>query len=207
MCSTPHWLSISPRSSMPLPPSSKSRTAGMPSPTRPERTSNSLPMSPASASSDSSLEPGPNGPVPSGSALRARATRRATDTLDAWRSDGAARWLFIWPVVLLILILSIFPLVASIALSFSKVAFNQGGIDLKLVGFANYQQLLFGLERSHFLGVLKAPSPLGWAIGLATVVLCAVAWIRTARSGRVRPVGLVLRFVGGALLVGSVWLL
>ena len=124
-------------------------------------------MSPASASSDSSFEPGPTGPVPAGSALRARAARRATDTLDAWRSDGAARWLFIWPTVLLILVLSIFPLVASIALSLSRLAFHQGGVDLKFIGFANYQQLLFGLERSHFLGVLKSPSPLGWAIVIA----------------------------------------
>jgi len=164
-------------------------------------------MSPVLASRDSSIELDPEEPVPSGSALRVRASRRATDTLDAWRSDGAARWLFIWPAVLLILILSIFPLVASIALSFSKLAFNQGGIDLKLVGFANYQQLLFGLERSHFLGVLKAPSPLGWAIVIVTLALSAYAWFRAARSGRVRPIGLVLRAIGGALLVGFVYLL
>ena len=74
-----------------------SRTAGTPSPTRSERTSSSLPMSPVLASSDSSLDQEPLEPVPTGSALRARATRRATDTLGAWRSDGAARWLFIWP--------------------------------------------------------------------------------------------------------------
>jgi multiple sugar transport system permease protein len=108
--------------------------------------------------------------------------------------------------VLLILILSIFPLVASIALSLSRLAFHQGGVDLKFIGFANYQQLLFGLERSHFLGVLKSPSPLGWAIVIATLGLSAYAWIRAARSGRVRPIGLVLRLVGGALLVGFVWI-
>ena len=174
---------------------------------RSERTVSSLPTSPVLASSDSAFELDPEEPVPSGSALRVRAARRATDTLGAWRSDGAARWLFIWPAVLLILVLSIFPLVASIALSLSKLAFHQGGIDLKLVGFANYQQLLFGLERSHFLGVLKAPSTLGWAIVIATFALSAYAWIRAARSGRVRPIGLVLRAIGGALLVGSVYLL
>jgi multiple sugar transport system permease protein len=141
-----------------------------------------------------------------GSELRSRATRRATDTLAAWRSDGAARWLFIWPTVLLILVLSIFPLVASLALSFSKLAFHQGGVDLKLIGFANYQQLLFGLERSHFLGVLKPPNPIGWAVVVATAALCAVAWVRTVRGGSVGGVGLVLRLVGGLLLVGSAWI-
>ena len=133
------------------------------------------------ASSDSSLELEPEEPVPSGSALRARAGRRATDTLDAWRSDGAARWLFIWPAVLLILVLSIFPLVLSVALSLSKLAFHQGGVDLKLIGFANYQQLLFGLERSHFIGVLKTPSPLGWAIVIVAIALSATVAMTIAQ--------------------------
>jgi multiple sugar transport system permease protein len=163
------------------------------------------------ASSDNSLELEPQEPVPSGSALRARAraraARRATDTLDAWRSEGAARWLFIWPAVLLILVLSIFPLVASIALSLSRLAFHQGGVDLKFIGFANYQQLLFGLERTHFLGVLKSPNLIGWTIVIATVAFSALAWTRAARSGNVRPIGLLLRLVGGVLLVGFVWIL
>jgi multiple sugar transport system permease protein len=115
--------------------------------------------------------------------------------------------LFIWPAVLLILLLSIFPLVASIALSLSRLAFNQGSVDLKFIGFANYQQLLFGLERSHFIGVLKSPNPIGWAIVITTFALCALAWTRAARSGNVRPIGLILRLVGGILLVGFVWIL
>jgi len=59
-------------------------------------------------------EPSPEPGLP-GPARRRTAARRATDTLGAWRSDGAARWLFIWPAVLLILALSLFPLVASVA--------------------------------------------------------------------------------------------
>ena len=136
-----------------------------------------------------------------GPAPRRNAARRATDTLGGWRSDGAARWLFIWPAVLLILALSIFPLIASIALSVSKLAFDPGGVNLDFIGFSNYQQLLFGLERSHFLGVLKPPTPFGWAILLGTAALAGGAWVRTARSGRVGPLGLVLRLIGGTVLV------
>ncbi len=164
-------------------------------------------MSPVLASSDRSNDLEPSEPVPAGPALRARATRRATDTLGAWRSDGAARWLFIWPTVLLVLVLSIFPLVASIALSLSRLAFHQGGVDLKFIGFANYQQLLFGLERSHFLGVLKSPTPLGWALVIGTAVLAGIAWTRAVRGGQVGPFGLVLRLIAGVMLVGFVWLL
>ncbi|HET9755164.1 MAG TPA: sugar ABC transporter permease [Candidatus Limnocylindrales bacterium] len=128
-------------------------------------------------------------------------------SLGAWRSDTAARWLFIWPTVLFILFLSLFPLVASLALSLSRLSFHQGGVDLKFIGFTNYQQLLFGLERTHFLGVLKPPTPAGWAILIATIALTAYAWARSARSGEVGPFGLVLRLFGGLLLVGFVWLL
>ena len=67
--------------------------------------------------------------------------------------------------------------------------FARGGVDLKLIGFANYQQLLFGLERSHFLGVLKTPSPLGWAIVIVAAALATLAWVRAVRGG-VRPIGL-----------------
>ena len=164
-------------------------------------------MSPVLASSDRSVDLEPSEPVPSGPALRARASRFTTDTFGAWRSDGAARWLFIWPTVLLILVLSIFPFVASLVLSLSRLAFHQGGVDLKFIGFANYQQLLFGLERSHFLGVLKSPSPLGWAIVIATAVLVGIAWTRAVRGGQIGPFGLVLRLMAGILLVGFVWLL
>jgi multiple sugar transport system permease protein len=147
-------------------------------------------------------EPGLPGPAP-----RRAAVRRATDTLGAWRSDGAARWLFIWPAVLLILALSLFPLVASVALSLSKLVFNPNRVDLSFIGFSNYQQLLFGLERSHFLGVLKPPTLIGWAILLGTIALTGIAWVRAARSGRVRPVGLALRLAGGVALFALVGLL
>jgi multiple sugar transport system permease protein len=98
-------------------------------------------------------------------------------------------------------------LVASLALSLSKLAFQQGGVDLKFVGFTNYQQLLFGLERSHFLGVLKAPSPLGWAIVGITIGVVAYAWMRSVRGGHIGPFGLALRLIAGVLFVGFVWYL
>ena len=164
-------------------------------------------MSPALASSGNSVATDPESLTVDGQAPETRNPRRAMTSLGAWRSDTAARWLFIWPTVLFILFLSLFPLVASLALSLSRLAFHQGGVDLKFVGFTNYQQLLFGLERSHFLGVLKTPSPVGWAILVATIGLTIYAWTRSVRSGRVGPFGLVLRLFGGLLLVGFVWLL
>jgi multiple sugar transport system permease protein len=149
----------------------------------------------------------PGEPIPMGSAPGTHITRRASSALGAWRSDGAARWVLIWPTVLLILALSVFPLVASFALSLSSVVFEHGGIALKFEGFKNYGQLLFGTEQSHFLGVLRPPNLIGWAAVAVTALAAIAAFARSVRSGRVRPVFLAIRFIGGAVAIGFVYLL
>ena len=52
------------------------------------------------------------------------------------------------------------PLFASIVLI---PLLSVGFLNDDFIGLTNYQQLLFGIERSHFLGVLKSPTPVGWA--------------------------------------------
>ena len=141
-----------------------------------------------------------------GSAPGTHITRRASSALGAWRSDGAARWVLIWPTVVLILVLSVFPLVASLALSLSSVVFEHGGIALQFEGFKNYGQLLFGGEQSHFLGVLRSPNLFGWAIVAVTAIAIVTAFVRSVRSGRVRPVFLAIRLLGGAVAIAFVYL-
>ena len=136
------------------------------------------------ASSDNSIGI-PNGGPSNGADLTSSVARRVVKPLGAWRSDGAARWVFIWPTVLFILGLSIFPLVGSLALSFSKLVFTPGGVNLNFIGFTNYQQLIFGTERVHFLGLLKDPNPLGWAFVIAVGGLCAWWLIRAHRASGV----------------------
>ena len=102
--------------------------------------------------------------------------------------------------------MSVFPLVASVALSLSRLAFRQGGVDLKFIGFANYQQLLDGLEKSHFIGVLKPPNAIGWAIVIGVTLLAGWGLVRSVRSRRVPPLFLVIRFAGAVALVGLTWI-
>src|SRR6186713_1329047 len=85
----------------------------------------------------------------------AEASRRGLSSLGVMRSDALARWLFIWPAVLVILLLSIFPLIASLVLAFSSLVFRQGAIEIHLVGLDNFATLLTGTERRTFLGVLR----------------------------------------------------
>jgi multiple sugar transport system permease protein len=141
--------------------------------------------------------------VTRGSGLR----RRAAETLGGWRSDGAARWLFIWPSVIVILLLSIFPLLASLTLAFTRLGFQNRKIDIDFVGFQNFQILLFGTERSHLLGVLRSPTPLGWiAFGLGAALIVRALY-GSLRSGRVRPVGALVRVLGAAFIAGLLWLI
>jgi multiple sugar transport system permease protein len=131
--------------------------------------------------------------------------RRATSSLGALRSDGAARWVFIWPTVLIILVTSLFPLVASLVLSVSRLVLAPGGFKVNFVGFLNFNQLLFGSERVHFLGLLKQPTLVGWA-AIALSAVLAIRWfVRAARSGEYGPFGLVLRLMIGLAFVGFVW--
>ncbi len=135
-----------------------------------------------------------------------RLHRRAIDSLGGWRTDGAARWVFIWPSVIVILFLSIFPLVASLTLAFSKLVFAKGRIEVDFVGFQNFQTLLFGTERTHLLGLLKPPTPIGWVILGIGVAFILRALVRSLREGHVRPVGAILRIAFAVVMAGLLWL-
>jgi multiple sugar transport system permease protein len=158
------------------------------------------------ASSDRPLDIDPRGVTPSGVTRGSSLRRRAAGTLGGWRSDAAARWLFIWPSVIVILLLSIFPLLASLTLAFTRLVFENRRIEVDFVGLQNFQVLLFGTERSHLLGVLRSPTPLGWVLfGIAAALIVRVLY-RSLRRGRVRLIGAVLRALGAAFVAGLVWL-
>ena len=129
-------------------------------------------------------------------------SRRAFRYVGGWRTDAAARWTFIWPSVILVLFLSIFPLFASLTLAFGRLVFNRGSVEVDFVGLSNFTTLLFGTERSHILGVAKTPSPLGWLLLIVVVALVARALVRSLRSGRVGVGGAIVRVAGALFAVG-----
>src|SRR5918912_4479945 len=91
------------------------------------------------------------------------------------RGDRYAGPVFILPAVLVILAFSIFPLLASLYVSLSRLGFNEGGVDLKFVGLDNYSKLLVGIDHNHFLGVTGALSPVG--IGIVVLVYAGFAYL------------------------------
>ena len=129
-------------------------------------------------------------------------SRRAFRYVGGWRTDAAARWTFIWPSVILVLFLSIFPLFASLTLAFGRLVFQRGSVEVDFVGLSNFTTLLFGTERSHILGVAKTPSPLGWLLLIVVVALVARALVRSLRSGSVGVGGAMARVAGALFAVG-----
>jgi multiple sugar transport system permease protein len=159
------------------------------------------------ASSDKSIDlEEPRGVASEGAARGAPISRRAFRYVGGWRSDAAARWTFIWPSVILVLFLSIFPLFASLTLAFGRLVFQRGSVEVDFVGLSNFTTLLFGTERSHILGVAKTPSPLGWLLLIVVVALVARALVRSLRSGRVGVGGAIVRVAGALFAVGLAWL-
>ncbi len=123
------------------------------------------------------------------------------------RAEQMAGNVFIWPAVLVVLFLSIFPLIISLYLSLSHFKFVKGGFEIKFAGLANYRKLLLGSEQTHFLGLMADPSPLGWLVIAIVVVLLAWSLARYISSQQRSVGGLIGRVLTVVLLGLLAWLL
>jgi multiple sugar transport system permease protein len=114
---------------------------------------------------------------------------------------------FLWPAVVALLFLSIFPLIISLYLSLARFDIAKGGFKLTFIGLANYRKLLLGSDRTHVLGLFAPSGPIQWLIFGLVVVALAAFLVRYLRSGAVSlsgSLGRVLLVVGMAALA---WML
>lgn len=135
--------------------------------------------------------------------LEARPQVRAR---PGWGSDRIARLAFIWPALLVILFVSVFPLIVSLFLSLSRLDLVRGGFQITFIGLGNFRDLLFGSDKTEFLGLSRSPSPLGWAVIVAGIGAVAWALLRAARA-RPSVAGLVLRGLLALLAASLLWLI
>jgi len=122
------------------------------------------------------------------------------------RLDRLAGPVFILPAVLVILAFSIFPLLASLYVSLSRLGFSEGGVQLNFVGLDNYAKLLVGIDRAHFLGVTRALTPVSAAVLVAVYAGFVYLLVRYARSRRRTPLGLVGRSLAALIGGAGMWL-
>ena len=73
-------------------------------------------------------------------------------------ANFAVRAAFIWPALLAILFVSIYPLLASLYISLSRLKLVRGGFEFRFVGLDNFRELLVGGEQGNFLGVMRPPA-------------------------------------------------
>ena len=123
---------------------------------------------------------------------------RRLSVLSNWL-EGVSGSIFLWPAVLALLFLSIFPLIVSFYISLTRFSIAVGGFELTYVGLDNYHRLLFGREQTHFLGLFAPNTALNWVIFGAVVVALAVFLGRYLRSSSVSFGGLMGR---GLLVIG-----
>jgi multiple sugar transport system permease protein len=126
--------------------------------------------------------------------------------IKAGRGERWAGNVFVMPAVLVVLLLSVFPLVISLYLSLARLKFVPGGFEIGFVGLANYRKLFFGSEQSRYLGALASPSLLGWLILGLIVALMIFGLVGYARSPHFRLVGLFWRGVAVVISGLFVWL-
>jgi multiple sugar transport system permease protein len=114
---------------------------------------------------------------------------------------------FVMPAVLVVLVLSIFPLIVSIGLSLGRIKFVKGGFEYNFAGLANYKKLLTGSEQNHFLGKMADSSLISWFIFGLVLLGLAVFLVRYIRSSQFGGLGLFFRLIIVVVLAALSWMI
>jgi multiple sugar transport system permease protein len=124
-------------------------------------------------------------------------------TTQAERVTGS---IFLLPAVLALLLLSIFPLIISLYISLSRFRIARGGFELTFIGLDNYEKLLFGAERTHFLGLFAPSTPLHWLIFALVVGALIIFLVRYLQRSAISASGLLGRVLLVAGLGALAWM-
>lgn len=117
-----------------------------------------------------------------------------SQSLTGWL-ETSSKMVFLLPAILVVLLLSVFPLIASLFVAFNRVALVPGGFQFTFVQLNNFQKLLFGLESRHFIGRFGDASLVNIILAIAFVVLMLYMLYQYIRSPRLRIFGLLMRII------------
>lgn len=113
--------------------------------------------------------------------------------------------LFLTPAVVLILVFSIFPLIASLVMAFTRIRFTGGGFKVRYVAWRNFDKQFFGSEQFHLLGTFGPLSILAWVVGLAAT-LGLFWWLYRYCRTHFTVVGFIGRLITFAMALFLAWL-
>lgn len=101
----------------------------------------------------------------------------------------------------MILIFSIFPLVASLIIAFSRIRLRGGSYQVRFVWFQNFQKQIFGSEQFHFLGTFASFSVIAW-IFAGGVIFAVLYWLFRYCRAKFTLLGFVGRLITAAMIIG-----
>jgi len=128
----------------------------------------------------------------------------SSNKLQNWLNNNAAN-IFLLPSIIIILLLSVFPLIISAYLALSRFKFVRGGFNIKFVGLKNFKKLIMGSEKKHFRGMLGDISIFQWVIvALFTILLIYFLW-RYLKSKDFNIGGLIYRLISFSILSWGIY--
>ncbi len=130
---------------------------------------------------------------------------RGVAGIQSWL-DASARYVLLLPAVLIVLVLALFPLIASLYLSFANLKFVPGGFQINFVGLANYAKLLTGTEQRDFLGKAVPLSFLDWVLLAIFVGVLLYMLYSYIRSKGFSVFGLIMRVISIVFAITLVYL-
>lgn len=143
-----------------------------------------------------------NLPPESGTAAGVSATKQRHISLSEW-IDQRAGTFFITPAVVMILIFSIFPLVASLIMAVSRIRLRGGGYRVRFVGTQNFEKQFFGSEQFHFLGTFAELNLFSWMLVIAAAGLI-LWWLYRYASKRFSVLGFIGRLITASVVFGLI---
>ena len=141
-------------------------------------------------------------PVPD--SRKATADKISGNRFTDWLNRNAGN-VFVLPSVVIVLLLSIFPLIVSAYLALTRVKFVPGGFDITFVGLKNFDKLINGSEKRHFRGDLEALAPYQWLVVGVVALLLAYALWRYLRGGNATTGGVIYRVITFSILGWGVY--
>lgn len=147
-------------------------------------------------SQESDFQPGPNPSV------GLSATRQYRTSISEW-IDQRAGTFFIMPAVVMILIFSIFPLVASLIMAVSRIRLRGGGYTVRFVGMRNFDKQFFGSEQFHFLGTFAELNLFSWLLVITTAAII-FWWLYRYSTTRFSLIGFTGRLITACVAFGLI---